>query len=97
MKVHVPKVDTGDDCDFMCGTHAFSATIGTRDLCAPCVNRTLEVVDLLAEAYDELRALAPQNKRAKALMRRIDKVLGKRPLVDYSTGPDAAPGDGETP
>ena len=24
---HVPKVDTGDDYDFMCGTHAFGATV----------------------------------------------------------------------
>lgn len=88
-KHHIPKTDTGDDFDFMCGTHAFGATIGARDLCEPCVKKVLEIVDLLTEAHDVLTACAaptPQMLHLRAkLLRRIDKALGNRPVVYYAT------------
>jgi hypothetical protein len=88
-KHHVPKVDTYDDYDFMCGTHAFGATVDARDLCAPCVKKTLEIVDLLAEAHDVLSACeAPtaQLRRVRQkLLKRIDGALGKRATVAYAT------------
>lgn len=94
MRPHVPKVDTGDDYDFMCGTCAFGATVSTRDVCQSCIKRTLEIVDLLAQAYDELAAInhlrdanhfprSPAAKRRDKLLKRIDKALGKRAKVDY--------------
>jgi hypothetical protein len=88
-KHHIPKVDTGDDYDFLCGTHAFGATIGARDLCEPCVKKALEIVELLAEAHDVLTACAaptPELKRIRAkLLARVDKSLGKRPVVHYAS------------
>ena len=91
MKHHIPKVDTYDDYDFMCGTNAFGATVAARDLCQPCVKKALEIVDLLACAYDELAALntlsvGPAIERRTALLKRIDKVLGNRATVDYADG-----------
>ena len=89
MKHHIPKVDTYDDYDFMCGTNAFGATVAARDLCQPCVKKALEIVELLTSAYDELN-VAQQgvyNRRRARLMRRIDKVLGKHVTVDYSEDP----------
>jgi hypothetical protein len=87
---HVPKVDTGDDYDFMCGTCAFGATVGARDLCQSCVKKTLEVVDLLARAYDELASCTTHPRRTK-LMRQIDKVLGNRVTVAYADAPLPTP------
>jgi hypothetical protein len=91
MKSHIPKVDTGDDVDFMCGTHAFGAMVSARDLCERCVNRTLEIVDLLSQAHDELRAIEEDGSmtsddlsRLAKLVKRIDKVLGKRARVDLT-------------
>lgn len=95
MRPHVPKVDTGDDYEFMCGTHAFGATVATRDVCQSCIKRTLEVVDLLAQAYDELAEInrlrdanhfsrSPAAKRRGKLLKRIDKALGKRATVTHS-------------
>ncbi len=90
MKAHVPKVDTGDDFDFMCGTCAFGAVVSARQLCMSCVKKTLEIVDLLSQAYDELNASIgatvaqrKYNARLARLMKRIDKVLGNRPTVDW--------------
>lgn len=93
MRPHIPKVDTGEDYDFMCGTSAFGATVATRDVCQSCVKRTLEIVDLLAQACDELKAIAredahlnsfPAARRRAKLLRRIDKALGKRPIVEHA-------------
>ncbi len=88
---HVPKVDTGDDYDFMCRTCAFGAAVDARDLCAPCVRKTLEIVDLLAEAYDELRAVTHVNRaaalRVGRLLKRVDKALGKRATVNWEASP----------
>lgn len=84
-RYHIPKVDTGDDYDFMCGTCAFGATIGARSLCQACVKKSLAIVELLSDAYDELKAIndaRPFRRRAR-LLRRIDKALGKRATVDY--------------
>ena len=98
-KSHVPKVDTGDDYDFMCGTHAFGATVNARDLCAPCVKKTLEVVELLAEAHDVLAACnAPTVQIARIrsrLLRRIDQTLGKRATVNYQTPEAPSPMEAE--
>lgn len=87
---HIPKVDTGDDYTFMCGTGAFGATVDARDLCQPCTKRVLEIVDLLAQAYDELRATGVMPKRRAALMKRIDKALGKRATADWPKDTEAA-------
>jgi hypothetical protein len=87
---HIPKVDTGDDYEFMCGTGAFGATVDARDLCQPCTKRALEIVDLLAQAYDELRATGVMPKRRAALMKRINKALGKRPTVDWPKDTETA-------
>lgn len=87
---HIPKIDTGDDYEFMCGTHAFGATVDARDLCQPCTKRALEIVDLLAQAYDELRATGVMPKRRAALMKRIDKALGKRATVDWPKDTEVA-------
>lgn len=88
MKAHIPKTDTGDDYDFMCGTSAFGATVEARHLCHSCVNKTLEIVELLAQAHDELRAAAfhpSQKRRIDKLLKKIDKALGNRAIVDYPT------------
>jgi hypothetical protein len=93
VRSHIPKVDTGDDYDFMCGTCAFGAMISARDLCQSCTKRTLEIVELLADAYDELKPMVdaarnanhPATRRRRALLRQIDNALGKRPMVDYAT------------
>lgn len=92
MRPHIPKVDTGDDYEFMCGTHAFGATVATRDVCMSCVKRALDIVDLLSQAYDELAEVnrlreanhlssSPASKRRAKLLKLIDKALGKRVKV----------------
>ena len=89
MKHHVPKVDTYDDYIFMCGTHADGALVDARDLCEPCVKKTLEIVDLLSSAYDVLSACEATSTEMQRirdrLLRRIDRALGKRPRIDYAT------------
>jgi len=93
VRPHIPKVDTGDDYDFMCGTHAFGAAIETRHVCQSCISKTLEIVELLAQAHDSLRAYALHAHRSRhvnearhldKLVKRIDKALGKRATVDYA-------------
>lgn len=88
---HIPKVDTGDDYDFMCGTTAFGAMVDARCLCQSCLKKTLDIVDLLSQAYDELNAgfnPTADRKRRQRLLKKIDKALGKRPTVDYSMPPE---------
>jgi hypothetical protein len=87
VRPHIPKVDTGDDYEFMCGTHAFGATVATRDVCQSCVKRSLEIVDLLAQAYDELNVPVLLPSKRKTLLKRIDKALGNRARVNYSRTP----------
>jgi len=88
---HIPKVDTGDDYDFMCGTSAFGATVDARDLCQPCTKRVLEIVDLLSAAYDELAATGSKMPKRRAdLMKRIDKALGKRATVAWPKDDETA-------